>query len=91
MRHIPVPDLAKNLYPEAATQVISPPDGDLLNDECRAAEMQILPIEFMGREVPQFSAYFLMEPEDVDRLRQNGGVIRLSMIGGIPPFDVHPL
>lgn len=91
MRHIPVPDLAKNLYPGAVTRVISPPDGDLTNDECRAAEMQIENITFMGQDLPQFAAYFQMEPEDVDRLRQNGGVIRLSMIGGIPPFDVHPL
>jgi hypothetical protein len=88
---IPVPKLAEKLYPDYEKLVIAPPDGDLTNPECRAADMLVGQLEFMGVVTPHRCAFFQVEPEDIDRLRSNGGVIVLSLIGVVPPFDVHPL
>lgn len=91
MRLIPVPDSAVAKYPEYVKKIMSPPDGDLLSEECRPADMLIGVGEFMGEECYIFRGFFQMEPQDVDRLRENGGVLELQMVSHVVPFNVFPL
>lgn len=91
MRLIPVPDSAVAKYPDDVKKVMSAPDGDLLNEECLPADMLVGVREFMGHDCYQFRAFFQMEPEDIDRLRENGGVLELSLISHVVPFNVFPL
>jgi hypothetical protein len=91
VRIIPVPDSAVAKYPEAVRKVMLPPDGDMFNEECGSADMLIRPTEFMGAHSHEFMAFFQMEPEDVDRLRENGGILELSMISNVIPFSLSPL
>lgn len=91
MRLIPVPESAEKKYPEHVKKVMSAPDGDLLSEECLPADMLIGVTEFMGEECYVFRGFFQMEPEDVDKLRANGGVLELQMISHVVPFNLFPL
>lgn len=88
MRLIPVPESAEAKYPEGVKKVISAPDGDLLNDECRPADMLIRRVEFMEGETHEFTAFFQLEPDDVDKLTENGGVLELTLISHVVPFNL---
>lgn len=91
MRLIPVPESALAKYPEGVRRVVSAPGGDLLNDECRPADMLVCRAMFMDHETHQYMAFFQLEPEDIDRLRENGGVLELSLISRVVPFSMTPL
>lgn len=91
MRVIPVPESALAKYPDGVRRVIAAPDGDLLNEECRPADMLINTVEFMGHECAWFHAFYQLEAEDIDKLRENGGIIELSLMSMVVPFSIYPL
>lgn len=50
MNLVPVPKVARDMYPHATTQVMLPPDGNMTNDEIRAADV-LLDLSLPGRRM----------------------------------------
>jgi len=84
---IPVPEEVKAARPDAVSKVVLPPDGDMLNDKCRSAEMLIGPSDEPGLAI--YYGYFKFDKEELDRIKSldvDDIVIEFAMWGN----HVHP-
>jgi hypothetical protein len=83
---IPVPIEQNDLWKGSKAVVISPPDGDLTNDEIRAVEAVVdQPDSFDGAW--RYSMKLELEEGDIEKLL-DGGHVWLSMWGHVVPFAV---
>lgn len=84
MRPAPIPDDA--IWEGARRMVIAPPDGDLTSTHI--APVEVLLDVAQDSRMPRISARCVLEPGDLDKLR-DGGTVWVSFYGTqLMPFSV---
>lgn len=92
MDAIPVPDEVKHRYPRGETKVFLPPNGDMLDNTVRSAEVIVDvedSIEIHG--VPSLHMYFELDDEDLaDMITEGKRRIELTILGvQMPPVAMR--
>jgi len=85
MRLTAIPD--EDIFPGSERHVLMPPGGTL-DSEVAPAEMLVDEVTVDGVSAPRFLARFVLEPGDLEKLR-DGGTVWLSLYGMVVPFDVN--
>lgn len=87
MRPIPIPD---QMVPSwGKREVISPPDGDLLNEDIAPVEAIVSVDSEQG--MVMYTLLIQIEEGDMDSLEATGGRFLLTMGGAIVPFSLGTL
>lgn len=80
MNLIPVPDAAKRQYPDCETQVMLPPDGNMLNDRIRSADVLLDP------KMPGRRMFYVADEGDFETITQFKVVyFELAILGALMP------
>jgi hypothetical protein len=66
---------------------VGPPPGTD-PDACGTASMGVMKVDFSGREVDCYTAYFQPRKDELEALN-NGGLIELQMISHVVPHSMH--